>query len=75
MIVACVRTSEDRGNQWRTTPLWGIRMKATYLHDGRTTSIDAAIDAHGGEATTVTGRYQAMTPAQQSDLIAYLLTL
>jgi CxxC motif-containing protein (DUF1111 family) len=64
-----------RGNQWRTTPLWGMRMKATYLHDGRTTSIDAAIDAHGGEATTVVGRYEAMTPAEQGDLIAYLLTL
>jgi CxxC motif-containing protein (DUF1111 family) len=64
-----------RGNQWRTTPLWGIRMKATYLHDGRTTSLDAAIDAHGGEAQTVVNRYRAMTPAQQGELIAYLLTL
>jgi CxxC motif-containing protein (DUF1111 family) len=64
-----------RGNQWRTTPLWGIRMKATYLHDGRTTSLDAAIDAHGGEAQVVSDRYRAMTPAQQGELIAYLLTL
>jgi CxxC motif-containing protein (DUF1111 family) len=64
-----------RGNQWRTTPLWGIRLKATYLHDGRTTSIDAAIDAHGGEAQVVGDRYKALTPAQQSELVAYLLTL
>jgi CxxC motif-containing protein (DUF1111 family) len=64
-----------RGNQWRTTPLWGIRLKATYLHDGRTTSVDAAIDAHGGEAQIVSDRYRAMTPAQQAQLVAYLLTL
>jgi CxxC motif-containing protein (DUF1111 family) len=64
-----------RGNQWRTTPLWGIRLKATFLHDGRTTSIDAAIDAHGGEAQVVVDRYRAMTPAEQSELVAYLLTL
>lgn len=64
-----------RGNQWRTTPLWGVRLKATYLHDGRTTSLDAAIDAHGGEAQIVTDRYRALRQTQQAELIAYLLTL
>jgi CxxC motif-containing protein (DUF1111 family) len=64
-----------RGNQWRTTPLWGIRLKATFLHDGRTTSVDAAIDAHGGEAQIVSDRYRALTADEQHQLVAYLLTL
>jgi CxxC motif-containing protein (DUF1111 family) len=64
-----------RGNQWRTTPLWGIRLKATFLHDGRTTSVDAAIDAHGGEAQIVSDRYRALSAIEQQELVAYLLTL
>jgi CxxC motif-containing protein (DUF1111 family) len=64
-----------RGNQWRTTPLWGIRLKATFLHDGRTTSIDEAIDAHGGESQVVADRYRALNATEQADLVAYLRTL
>lgn len=64
-----------RGNQWRTTPLWGIRLKASYLHDGRTTDLEAAIVAHGGEAQIVRERYLRLAPDAQRALVAFLLTL
>jgi CxxC motif-containing protein (DUF1111 family) len=64
-----------RGNLWRTTPLWGIRLKATYLHDGRTTSLDEAIRAHGGEGRIVRDRYASLSEADRSAILAYLLTL
>jgi CxxC motif-containing protein (DUF1111 family) len=44
------------GNEWRTTPLWGLGLlgtvnyPASYLHDGRARSILEAIMWHGGEA-------------------------
>jgi CxxC motif-containing protein (DUF1111 family) len=64
-----------RGNQWRTTPLWGLRLKASYLHDGRTSDVGAAIEAHGGEGQTVRDRYMALARDAQLAIIDYLLTL
>ena len=44
-----------RGNEWRTTPLWGIGLQEKvnahtyFLHDGRARSLQEAILWHGGE--------------------------
>ncbi len=64
-----------RGNQWRTAPLWGIGLKATYLHDGRASDIGSAILAHDGEARIVRDRYAALSSAESDALIEFLLTL
>jgi CxxC motif-containing protein (DUF1111 family) len=64
-----------RGSGWRTTPLWGIRLKATYLHDGRTTELREAIRAHGGEARIVRGRYENLSDVDQKAVLEYILTL
>lgn len=64
-----------RGNFWRTTPLWGVRLKAAYLHDGRTKDLHDAIAAHGGEAQVARDRYVGLPPAAQQAIIDYLLTL
>src|SRR2546425_4548362 len=37
------------GRQIRTAPLWGVRTRARLLHDGRATSLDAAVLAHDGQ--------------------------
>jgi CxxC motif-containing protein (DUF1111 family) len=64
-----------RGSGWRTTPLWGIRLKAAYLHDGRTTELREAIRAHGGEAEIVRTRFTGLSDADQKAIVEYLLTL
>lgn len=64
-----------RGNHWRTTPLWGLRLKDAYLHDGRTTSIEEAILAHGGEATVVRNRFAASSDTERALLVEFLQTL
>lgn len=45
------------GREWRTTPLWGLRImrgflngQAFLLHDGRASSVEEAILLHDGEA-------------------------
>ena len=50
------------GREWRTAPLWGTRLIAEFLdgtsfflHDGRATTLESAIRAHGGEATECKG--------------------
>jgi CxxC motif-containing protein (DUF1111 family) len=35
-----------QGDMFRTTPLWGIGQRLFFLHDGRTTDLMAAIQAH-----------------------------
>ena len=64
-----------RGGEWRTTPLWGLRYKKFYLHDGRTRSIDKAILAHGGQAAPVTEAYVKLPEADKSALLEFLKTL
>jgi len=63
----------------RTAPLWGLRSRNKKLHDGRTTSTDAAIAAHdagaNGQGTPAGVAFKALTTAQKSDLIAFLNTL
>jgi CxxC motif-containing protein (DUF1111 family) len=60
------------GRQWRTTPLWGLRMRRRLLHDARAETIAAAIAAHGGEATTHVQRFRSLSPAERESLLAFL---
>lgn len=68
-------------SEWRTAPLWGLGMtqrvnrKASFLHDGRARSIEAAIIWHGGEAKTAQQRYQALPQRQKDQLLAWLKQL
>ena len=59
----------------RTAPLWGIRLRSHYLHDGRTDSLDKAIRAHDGEAAAARARYLQLPAAGQQQLVAFLLSL
>jgi len=38
-----------QGDMFRTTPLWGIGQRIFFLHDGRTSDLLAAIQAHASE--------------------------
>ncbi len=64
-----------QGDEFRTTPLWGLRFRKLYLHDGRATSLDGAISAHGGEAQTSVSNYKNATPEQRAALLRFLQTL
>lgn len=59
----------------RTSPLWGLRFSAPYLHDGRATTVDQAIRAHDGEGKASRERYIRLTPTQQAQLRDFLLSL
>ena len=60
------------GRRWRTTPLWGLRFKKAYLHDGRTASVHDAIMAHAGEAETVRSRYENLSWRDRLALLWFL---
>lgn len=66
---------DAKGSEWRTAPLIGLRHSATFMHDGRATSIEEAILDHAGEATDSVKRYQAMTAADRDALIRFVESL
>ena len=61
--------------EMRTAPLWGLRLRPTYLHDGRANSVDAAIRAHEGEGANARNKYNAASAADRAALLAFLNTL
>jgi CxxC motif-containing protein (DUF1111 family) len=70
-------------NEFRTTPLWGMRSRAEVglLHDARATggtivqNVRDAITAHAGEAQASRDAYLGLPAPQQDQLIAFLLSL
>jgi CxxC motif-containing protein (DUF1111 family) len=59
----------------RTAPLWGLRSRPTYLHDGRANTVDAAIRGHDGEAINSRNKYNSASAADRAALLAFLNTL
>ena len=66
------------GDQFRTSPLWGLGQRIFLLHDGRTTSLLRAINDHasnGSEANTVEENFDNLSTSQQQDLLNFLRSL
>jgi CxxC motif-containing protein (DUF1111 family) len=66
------------GDQFRTAPLWGLGERIFFLHDGRTTNLVTAINAHassGSEATQVIQNFQSLSTSDQQDLLNFLRSL
>jgi CxxC motif-containing protein (DUF1111 family) len=57
---------------FRTPPLWGIRTSAPYLHDGRASTLRAAIHLHDGEARNVRIDFEGMSADEQSAVLRFL---
>jgi CxxC motif-containing protein (DUF1111 family) len=67
-----IEQGRARGSEMRTPPLWGLRVSAPYLHDGRAPTILDAIRAHEGEAQRSREAFFRLTPAQQADMLEFL---
>jgi CxxC motif-containing protein (DUF1111 family) len=66
------------GDQFRTAPLWGLGQRIFLLHDGRTSNLLTAIQAHashGSEASTVQGNFTNLSPTQQQEILDFLRSL
>lgn len=58
--------------EMKTPPLWGLRASGPYLHDGRAATIEDAIKAHAGEATTSKNRFLNLSADQRALVIEFL---
>ena len=61
--------------QMRTAPLWGVRTRSLLLHDGRATSLDAAILAHDGQGKGARDRFQRLSSRDRFALLQFLKSL
>jgi CxxC motif-containing protein (DUF1111 family) len=59
----------------RTAPLWGLRFRTLFLHDGRTSDLATAITQHAGQGAAAATAFNNLTATQKSDLIAFLRSL
>jgi len=66
---------QSTANQMRTAPLWGIRARNRFFHDGLTVNISESIQRHAGQATAARNAFNALTAGQRSDLIFFVLSL
>lgn len=67
------------GREWRTTPLWGLRLIREFLngdaflmHDGSARSVEAAILIHGGEAQAAKDAFVNLTASEQAGLLDFV---
>jgi len=70
-----------RGDEFRTAPLWGLGQRIFFLHDGRTSDLREAIQAHAShgnlefgpsEANRVIAIFNALGEAQKQDILNFL---
>jgi CxxC motif-containing protein (DUF1111 family) len=70
-----VRQGNAQGDDWRTAPLWGLGQRLFFLHDGRTSDLTEAIQAHASqnsEANGVVAGFNALSANAKQDLLNFL---
>jgi CxxC motif-containing protein (DUF1111 family) len=65
-------------DEFRTAPLWGVGQRVFFLHDGRTSNLAEAVEAHrskDSEANKVIDRFSRLKAREQQDIINFLRSL
>jgi CxxC motif-containing protein (DUF1111 family) len=73
-----ISQGQAAGDQFRSAPLWGVGQRIFFLHDGRTTDLLQAVQAHksdGSEANMVIGNFNALPVSSQQDILNFLRSL
>ena len=66
------------GDEFRSSPLWGLGQRIFFLHDGRTKNLITAITQHssnGSEANTVISNFNALSATNKQNLLNFLRSL
>jgi CxxC motif-containing protein (DUF1111 family) len=62
-------------HDFRTPPLWGLATSAPYMHDGRASTIEGAIEKHAGEGTASQDEVTKLSASDREALLAFLRSL
>jgi CxxC motif-containing protein (DUF1111 family) len=63
------------GAEWRTTPLWGLRLRTRFLHDGRAATFAEAILAHDGDGAAAARAFRQLPHDDRNALLDFLSVL
>jgi CxxC motif-containing protein (DUF1111 family) len=61
--------------EFRTEPLMGLHLRKVFLHDGRASTVEQAVQLHGGEAARARDLFRALPAGQRAALLAFLNAL
>lgn len=61
--------------EYRTPPLWGLRHRNRYMHDGLSTDLADAIARHGGEGAGSRNAFDALDASDRTALLRFLASL
>jgi len=67
--------SEAVTRRIRTQPLWGIRFQNKLLHDGRCGDVACAVRAHDGQAAAARNAFNALSSANQHNVVQFVRSL
>jgi CxxC motif-containing protein (DUF1111 family) len=70
-----IEQGQARGTEMRTMPLWGLRERTSFLHDGRTRSLTEAIGAHAGQGQAARDQFEALSGPEVQQLLEFLQSL
>ena len=59
----------------RTAPLWGVRFRNHLLHDGRCSDVVCAVQAHDGQAAAARNAFNALSSANQHNIVQFVRSL
>jgi CxxC motif-containing protein (DUF1111 family) len=70
-----IEQGDATGSEMRTAPLWGLRVRNSFLHDGSATTIEDAILAHDGQGEDARNLFSALSSKDTEKLMAFLNSL
>jgi CxxC motif-containing protein (DUF1111 family) len=73
-----VSQGEAGPREFRSAPLWGLGQRIFFLHDGRTSNLEVAIQEHsstGSEANGVVRNFNNLRESQKQDVLNFLRSL
>jgi len=70
-----VSDTDAMGRELRTAPLWGLRVGAPYMHDGRSATVEDAIARHFSEAEASAMAFAALSAEEREAVLAFLMSL
>ena len=70
-----ISQSGATGQEMRTAPLWGARIRTSFLHDGRAKTLPDAILAHDGQGLAARNRFATLGAREQARLLEFIKRL
>lgn len=58
--------------EFRTQPLWGVKMHGPFLHDGRADTLSSAIEWHGGEGEESRDKWLDLSADEKDSILVFL---